>query len=59
MTGWLIAEHVTLVAMEATGVCWRPVFHVLDREPGAVSTGPAAAATTASGAIQCYLDGPL
>jgi len=29
MTGWLVAEQVTHVAMEATGVYWRPVFHAL------------------------------
>jgi transposase len=29
MTGWLLAEQVTHVAMEATGVYWRPVFHAL------------------------------
>jgi transposase len=27
---WLAAEGVTQVAMEATGVYWRPVWHVLD-----------------------------
>lgn len=26
---WLVAEHVTLVVMEATGVYWKPVWHVL------------------------------
>ena len=26
---WLIAERVTLVVMEATGVYWKPVWHVL------------------------------
>ncbi len=26
---WLIVEHVTLVVMEATGVYWKPVWHVL------------------------------
>jgi transposase len=29
MVGWLVAEGVTHVSMEATGVCWRPVFHAL------------------------------
>jgi transposase len=29
MTAWLVAEQVTHVAMEATGVYWRPVFHAL------------------------------
>ena len=27
---WLVAEGVTEVAMEATGVYWRPVWHVLE-----------------------------
>lgn len=27
---WLVAEDVTQVAMEATGVYWRPVWHVLE-----------------------------
>ena len=31
---WLVAEGVTQVAMEATGVYWRPVWHVLEEEPG-------------------------
>lgn len=30
---WLAAEGVTQVAMEATGVYWRPVWHVLEEEP--------------------------
>lgn len=29
MTAWLLAEQVTHVAMEATGVYWRPVLHAL------------------------------
>jgi transposase len=29
MVAWLVAEGVTHVAMEATGVYWRPVFHAL------------------------------
>jgi transposase len=29
MAEWLRAEQVTHVAMEATGVYWRPVFHAL------------------------------
>lgn len=29
MAAWLLAEQVTHVAMEATGVYWRPVFHAL------------------------------
>jgi transposase len=29
MAQWLRAEQVTHVAMEATGVYWRPVFHAL------------------------------
>ena len=31
---WLVAEGVTQVAMEATGVYWKPVWHVLDALPG-------------------------
>jgi transposase len=30
MSDWMTAEGVTHVAMEATGVYWRPVWHVLD-----------------------------
>jgi hypothetical protein len=33
MTSWLIGEAVTHVAMESTGVYWKPVFHAL-AEPG-------------------------
>jgi transposase len=29
MVAWLVAEGVTHVSMEATGVYWRPVFHAL------------------------------
>ncbi len=29
MVGWLVDQAVTHVAMEATGVYWKPVFHVL------------------------------
>src|SRR6266496_4376559 len=29
---WLVAEGVTQVAMEATGVYWRPVWHTLEDE---------------------------
>ena len=29
MVGWLVAEGVTHVSMESTGVYWRPVFHAL------------------------------
>lgn len=31
---WLIAEKVTHVAMEATGIYWRPVWYVLEDIPG-------------------------
>jgi len=31
---WLVAEDVTQVAMEATGVYWRPVWHVLEDAAG-------------------------
>ncbi len=30
---WLVGHGVTQVAMEATGVYWRPVWHVLEAEP--------------------------
>ncbi len=30
MADWLRAHGVTVVAMEATGVYWRPVWHVLE-----------------------------
>lgn len=29
---WLVARDVTAVAMEATGVFWKPVWHVLDEQ---------------------------
>lgn len=31
LTDWLIAHAVTIVAMESTGVYWRPVYAVLER----------------------------
>ena len=31
---WLVGHGVTQVAMEATGVYWKPVWHVLEDEPG-------------------------
>jgi transposase len=34
MTAWLVAEGVTHVAMEATGVYWKPVFHALAEHDG-------------------------
>jgi transposase len=30
---WLVGHGVTQVAMEATGVYWKPVWHVLESEP--------------------------
>ena len=27
---WLVAEQVTVVAMEATGVYWKPVWYELE-----------------------------
>jgi transposase len=30
LSDWLTSEHVTHVAMEATGVYWKPVWHVLE-----------------------------
>ncbi|MFJ7911409.1 IS110 family transposase [Kitasatospora sp. NPDC096204] len=32
MKDWLTEQGVTLVGMEATGVYWKPVFHVLEHE---------------------------
>jgi transposase len=29
LTGWLVEQGVTHVAMEATGIYWKPVFHAL------------------------------
>jgi transposase len=29
LSGWLSAERVTHIAMEATGVYWKPVWHIL------------------------------
>jgi transposase len=37
---WLLAEHVTQVAMEATGVYWKPVWHVLEAATGPDAAGP-------------------
>jgi transposase len=34
LRGWLDAETVSVVAMEATGVYWRPVWHALDGMAG-------------------------
>jgi transposase len=34
LRGWLASHQVTQVAMEATGVYWKPVWHVLEAEPG-------------------------
>jgi len=33
LRGWLVAEGVTQGAMEATGVYWKPVWHVLEAAP--------------------------
>ena len=33
LRAWLVAEGVTQVAMEATGVYWKPVWHVLEAVP--------------------------
>ena len=30
MTDWLVAHGCTHVAMESTGVYWKPIWHVLD-----------------------------
>ena len=29
LSEWLAAESCTYIAMEATGVCWKPVWHIL------------------------------
>lgn len=34
LRAWLVAEGVTQVAMEATGVYWKPVWHVLEAVGG-------------------------
>ena len=34
LRGWLPAEDVSVVAMEATGVYWRPIWHALDGMAG-------------------------
>jgi transposase len=34
MAGWLVAEQITHVVMEATGVYWKPVFHALAEPDG-------------------------
>src|SRR5579884_884665 len=34
LRGWLTSERVSQVAMEATGSYWKPVWHVLEAEPG-------------------------
>jgi transposase len=34
LRGWLVSEGVTQVVMEATGVYWRPVWHVLEEATG-------------------------
>ena len=34
LRAWLVAEGATKVVMEATGVYWRPVWHVLEEEAG-------------------------
>ena len=30
LADWLAEEEVTHVAMESTGVCWKPVWHILE-----------------------------
>jgi hypothetical protein len=30
LSEWLASNECTHVAMEATGVCWKPVWHILD-----------------------------
>ena len=31
---WLVAQRVQVVAMESTGVYWKPVFYVLEEQAG-------------------------
>jgi len=37
---WLFANKVTQVAMESTGVYWKPVWHVLEGHFGLLLTNP-------------------
>ncbi|MFE7117206.1 IS110 family transposase [Streptomyces sp. NPDC057654] len=32
MRDWLLAEQITLVAMEATGIYWKPAFYLLEHD---------------------------
>jgi hypothetical protein len=41
MVGWLIEQGVTHVAMEATGVYWKPVFHALAEAETVLTSDPA------------------
>jgi transposase len=34
LRAWLAGEGVTQVAMEATGIYWKPVWHMLVEAPG-------------------------
>src|SRR5512135_2544151 len=34
LRAWLVGEGVTQVAMEATGIYWKPVWHMLVEAPG-------------------------
>lgn len=38
---WLVDEHVTHVAMEATGVYWKPVWHLLESVFSLILANPA------------------
>src|SRR5258706_1464452 len=41
LADWLAANHVTHVAIESTGVYWKPVFHVLESVCEVVLVNPA------------------
>ena len=41
LQAWLVAEQVTHVAMEATGVYWKPVWHILEESVELILANPA------------------
>jgi Transposase len=40
LADWLTAQGCTHVAMESTGVYWKPIWHVTGRSPGHCSAEP-------------------
>jgi hypothetical protein len=42
LLAWLTASRVTPVAMEATGVCWKPVWTILSDGPFVLTVANAA-----------------